>query len=53
MDFPFWAIKGEIMRLMIEERGESRVLVKAFSCGYQKGLGEPKNNIKESVKRLK
>jgi len=28
------------MRLMMEERGDGRVLVKAFSCGYQKGVGE-------------
>jgi len=41
MDFSFKATKGEIMRLMMEEMGESRVLVKAFSCGYQKGVGEP------------
>jgi len=34
-------LKGEIMRLMREERGESRVLMKAFSFGYQKGVGEP------------
>jgi len=38
MDFSFWAIEGEIIRLMMEERGESKVLVKAFSCGYQKGV---------------
>jgi len=53
MDFTFWAIKGEIMRLMREEKGESRVLVKAFSCGYQKGVGEPQNNTEENVRRLK
>jgi len=29
------------MRLMMEERGESRILVKAFLCGYEKGVGEP------------
>jgi len=34
---------------MMEERGESKVLVKAFSCRYQKGFGKPKNNIEDSV----
>jgi len=41
LDFSFWVIKGEIMRLMMEERGENRVLMKAFSYGYQNGVGEP------------
>jgi len=40
MDFSFWATKGEIIRLMMEERAESRVLMKAFSYGYQKVVGE-------------
>jgi len=52
MDFSFWAIEGEIIRLMMEERGESKVLVKAFSCGYQKGVRRLKWVLKDEDQKV-
>ena len=33
--------KGELIRLIMDEKEESGTLRKAFSCGYQKGVLEP------------
>jgi len=41
LSFSFWVIKGELIRLIMDEKEESGALGKAFSCGYQKGVLEP------------